>query len=204
MSNPASHPAPPSPGGYPPAESSYPSPAPAPAERNRLAVPGFILAIFLAPIGLVVSLIALIQASKRGQKGKVLAVFGMIIAALEVVVMVIVVVVVFAVGKKVVTVADPGCTQGKTVILANADLGGGSDPAVVKTKLQTLVTGLDGAASQAQHDNVRSAMKELSADYKALLDDLDAGTAPSAGSQDKLTKDAAAIDSLCTIGTSGQ
>lgn len=101
--------------------------------------------------------------------------------------------------KNITTIADPGCTKGKDVILADADLGGGTDPTVMKTKLQSLISGLDKAAAAAEHDDVKAAMTALSADYTALLKGLNTGQMP-ADLTTKVSTDANKIDELCTLG----
>jgi hypothetical protein len=97
---------------------------------------------------------------------------------------------------------DPGCVQGKTVVLANADLGGGTDLTVVRSKLGTLIDGLDKAAAVSQHDQVREAMTNLRNDYKSLLDSLAAGQGVSSSIDSQIGSDANMIDTLCTIGGS--
>jgi hypothetical protein len=105
------------------------------------------------------------------------------------------------VGNKVSTLTDPGCTTGKAAILDNASKISGSDPAGVKSGIQATVDGLTSAASQAKHDNVRSAMTALRDDYQKLIDAINNGTQPDPSLQDKITADANAIDALCTVGS---
>jgi hypothetical protein len=181
----------------PSGDPSLPSPPPT-QTTNGLAIAGFILAFLLAPVGLILSVIGLIQAGKRQQKGKVLAVFGIVISLL---IMGGVTVAVVAAGKKVATLADPGCTTGKSAILDNAaKAADGANPATMKAGLQATIDGLNSAAAKAKHDDVRDAMKVLAVDYNQLLQAVNSGVAPDAGLSEKLTADANKIDSLCSIG----
>jgi hypothetical protein len=180
--------------GAPVPPAGYAPSAPAPG-RNGLAIAGFIFAFLFAPIGFILSLIGLIQAGARHQKGKVLASLGLVISLL---IMGGVTAVFFTVGKNVLTVADPGCVAGKTVIMSAANLP--NDPAALKTQLQTMVTGLNAAAAASQHDNVRTALKALSDDYAQLGKAIDSGNQPPADLETKVTDHANAIDALCTLG----
>lgn len=189
-------------GGYP--NSGYPAPGqptgPAPEQgTSGLAIAGLILAFLAAPIGFILSLVALFQTGKGRKKGRGLAVAGLIVSVLEIVVTVIVVVAAVAtVGKNVATVVDPGCTSGKDVIMSTASMS--SDPDQVKSQLQKTIDGLHAASAKAKHNDVRDAMNALADDYSQLLQSVDTGTQPAAGLDAKLTADANKIDELCTIG----
>jgi hypothetical protein len=190
------------PAGYP-APGGYPTAAPAQQGTNGLAVAGLILAFLVAPIGFILSLIAMIQTSRRRQKGRGLAIAGLVISLLAMASGAVAIAVVAAtVGKNITTVADPGCTAGKDVIMNTASMP--SDPASVKAQLQTAVDGLNAAAAKAEHDNVRNAMKALAGDYNQLVQALNTGTAPPADLEQKVATDAEQIDSLCTIGGAGK
>src|SRR5256885_6295990 len=100
--------------GYPPAPPPPPGPPPQNQGTNGLAIAGFILAFLFAPLGFILSLIGAITAGKRGQKGKGLAISGIVLSL------------VFMVGGVAVialaansTKLDPGCTTGKQAILDN-------------------------------------------------------------------------------------
>jgi hypothetical protein len=193
------------PGAPPPA--GYPAPAPAPQQgTNGLAIAGLILAFLFAPIGFILSIVGLVQARKRGQRGRGLAIGGIVVSVLAMIVFGAMVaagaIFVSTVGKNVATVVDPGCTAGKDVIMNSASMP--SDPAAVKVQLQTAVDGLNGAAAKAKHDNVRNAMKALADDYNQLVQALNTGTAPPADVEQKVATDAQQIDSLCTIGAAGK
>jgi len=117
-----------------------------------VAIAGFILAFLIAPIGLILSIIGLITASRSGQKGKGLAIGGIVVALL---LNIGGIAIVATVGNKVSTLVDPGCTTGKAAIMGNANkISDGSDPAEVKSAFQATIDGLTSAASQAKHDNV--------------------------------------------------
>jgi hypothetical protein len=186
--------------GYPNAGAPGPfAPGPAPDQgTNGLSIAGLVLAFFLAPIGLILSIIGLIQARRRKQRGTILAVLGIVVSLAEIAVGVVVAVVLV---NNVSTVIDPGCVKAKEVLLANGDLGGESaDLNAVKAKIATVTTGLDAAITTAKHDNVRTTVKALRADYGQLQAAVTQQKEPAAGFQEKLTADANALDAICTIG----
>ena len=167
-------------------QQGYPA-APPQQSTSGLAIAGFILAILIAPLGFILSLIAVFKTGKGRRKGRGLAIAGIIISVL-IIAGVSSLVAVIANS----TVADPGCTAGKTAIL-----NGASNPDA--KSLQTTIDGLNAAAAKAKHDNVRSSMKALADVYTQLLNATQTGNVP-AGIQDKVTADATTIDSLCSIG----
>ncbi len=187
---------PPPSGDYYPPPGSFPPAAP-PQTRNGLAIAGFVLAFLVAPIGLVLCVIALILAGRNRQKGRVLAGFGIVISLA---IMAIGITAAVLLGRNITTVADPGCVQGKSAILAVTSPS--SDPATLKTQLQTVIDKLGTAASHAKHDTVRSAMSSMRDDYLAVQKALDTGVPPGAALAGKIATDAKAIDDLCTIGGS--
>lgn len=77
------------PQGMPPAGAGYgygyDGGYPAPQRYNGVAVAGFILSFFIALAGLICSIIGLKQAKERGEKGRGLAIAGIIISALSIV-----------------------------------------------------------------------------------------------------------------------
>ncbi|NJC67122.1 hypothetical protein HC028_21835 [Planosporangium flavigriseum] len=174
--------------------------APAPEQGiSGLAIAGLILAFLMAPVGLVLSVIALFQTGKGRKGGRGLAVAGVIVSVLAMAISAAAVVFALAtVGKNVATVADPGCTAGKDVIINSASMA--SDPASVKTELKKAVDGLTAASAKARHDDVRDAMMALANDYNELLQAINTGNPPPAGLEQKLQSDANRIDELCTLG----
>lgn len=74
----------------------YQPAAPSTDRYNVLAIVGFILAFVVNIAGLVVSIIALSQVKRTGERGRGLALAGIIISALSLVFSVISVIVVFA------------------------------------------------------------------------------------------------------------
>ncbi|MDT5036545.1 MAG: peptidyl-prolyl cis-trans isomerase [Micromonosporaceae bacterium] len=162
---------------------------------NGLSIAGIILAFVAAPIGLVLSIIGLVLAGRRGQKGRGLAIAGIVIS---VVVMAGATAAIAVAGKTVAKLADPGCITGKAAILDNATKISNQD--TMKEGLQATVAGLNSAAGKATHADVRNAMTTLSADYATLLGDIDTGTVPDAALQAKVDTDGKKVDSLCTIG----
>jgi len=172
---------------HPYGQQGYPPPAPPQRGTSGLAIAGLILAFLMAPIGFILSLIAVFKTGRGRSKGRGLAVAGLIVSVL-----------IIAGGTTVAvlvansTVADPGCVDGKAAILNSAS---NVDP----TSLKTTIDELNAAAAKAEHDNVRAAMKALADDYSQMREAMTTGKIP-AGLQEKVTADANAIDVLCTIG----
>jgi uncharacterized protein HemX len=188
----------PEPGTPEPAEPTAPETS---SQRNGLAIAGFILAIVAFPVGLVLSLIALVQTFRRNQKGKVLAVLGTVISLAELTVLVVALgFVVGTVSQNASTLLDPGCTQGKAVILENDQAPETEDPEVLIQQMDELVAGLDEAAAQAKSDEVRAALLALRDDYAELSEDLSEGTMPEPGYMQRVLEHGNAIDELCTLG----
>jgi len=166
-----------------------PPPAPQPPQRGTsgLAVAGLILAFLIAPLGFILSLIAVFKTGAGRAKGRGLAIAGLIVSVL-----------VIAGGIAIVataansTVADPGCSAAKDAIFK-------SQNTVDAASLQTAVDELNAAAAKAKHDNVRAAVKAVAGDYGQLLNAVKTGKVPD-GITTKVTADAATLDSLCTIG----
>jgi len=161
--------------------------APQPQGRSGLAVAGFILAIFVAPIGFVLSLIAIFKTGAGKAKGRGLAVAGVIISL---VIMAGTVIAIAAVANS--TVADPGCTDGKAAIINNS-------ANVDAASLQKTIDELNAAAAKAKHDDVRAAVKAMANDYSQMLAAVKTGKMPP-NLVDQVTKDGEKLDSLCTIG----
>ncbi len=182
----------------PPPVAPFPPVAPPPAAQgtNGLSIAGFILAFIAAPIGFILSIIGVAVAGRRGQKGKGLAIAGIVISVL---IMGAGIAGVVALGDKVETLTDPGCLAGKSAMLDNASKV--NSPDTTKQGLQATIDGLNSAAGKAKHDNVRSAVQAVSADYSELLKDVNSGTAPSQQLSDRLDADASKLDSLCTVST---
>ena len=78
---------------YPPqgAYYGYPYPAPVNQRWNTLCIVGFILSFVFAPAGLVLSVIALIQINKSGEKSKGMSIAGIIIGAVNTILLVMIV-----------------------------------------------------------------------------------------------------------------
>jgi hypothetical protein len=169
-------------------EQSHPAaPAPQPG-TSGLAVAGLIFAFLVAPLGFILSLIAVFKTGAGRRKGRGLAITGLIVSVL-----------IIAGGATVAavvlnsTVADPGCVAGKSAILDNSTT-------VNAKSLQATVDGLKAAVAKAKHDNVRSATSALADDYTQLLKATKTGNVPT-GLEDKITKDGDTFDSLCSIGS---
>ncbi len=63
-------------------QASAPQPVPASTKTNSLAIWGFILAIFLPLIGLILSIVAISQIKKKNEGGKGLAIAGIVIGGI--------------------------------------------------------------------------------------------------------------------------
>jgi hypothetical protein len=179
----------------PPAgQPSYQTPPPAPQQQGTsgLAITGLILAVFIAPLGFILSLIAIFKTGAGKAKGRGLAIAGLIISTLEIVGFVLLVVFVFKTVSNS-KVLDAGCTGGKDAIFK-------SSATADATTVQATIDGLNAAAAKSKHDDVKAATLALAGDYTALLKALKGGDAP-ADLQAKITADAEKFDSLCTITT---
>jgi hypothetical protein len=172
---------PPPPGGYPPPEQKQ--------GFSGLAIAGFILAFIIPLVGFILSLVAIFQTGKGKQRGRGLAIAGVII---PVVLVAGIVGIVIAVSQS--TVADPGCTSGKDAIFK---IGENPTPAT----METVIADLNAAADKAKNDDVRTAMKTLADDYAKMMADAKEGKAPTDATLQKIGADGDAIDNLCTIGS---
>jgi hypothetical protein len=172
-----------------------------PQSTNGLSIAGFILAFLIAPIGFILSIIGLVTAGRRGQKGKGLAIAGIIISLLAMVAGVVLTVTVF---KNAATILDPGCTEGKAVILSDQASNLSSDPETLKKQLGSTVDKLNAAAAKANSDDVRKSLTALASDYDQLVKAIENKEAPPADLQDRVTQHGNALDALCTIGGAEQ
>jgi hypothetical protein len=172
----------------PQGQQAYPAPPP-PAQPgvSGLAIAGLILAFLVAPIGFILSLIAVFKTGAGRAKGRGLAIAGIIISVL---IMAGAVTAGLLVANS--TVADPGCVTGKAAILDNSKTN--------DTKsLQATIDGLHAATAKAKHDDVRAALTALADDYSQILKANQTGKVPE-GIEAKATADGTTFDSLCTIG----
>jgi hypothetical protein len=171
----------------PPGTPGYP-PQPAKQGTSVLAVVGFILAFCGGPLGFILSLIAVFQTGRNRQKGRGLAIAGVVVSL-----------VIMAGGTAAYlalsssTVLDPGCTDGKAAILAY-------DPSADAAGIQTTIDDLNAAADKAKNEDVRAAMKALANDYAEMKKGVETGTIPE-GIVGKVATDAARVDELCTVGS---
>jgi hypothetical protein len=182
----------------PPPAAGFPQvapPSPASQGTNGLSIAGFILAFIAAPIGFILSIIGVAVAGRRGQKGKGLAIAGIVIS---VVIMGAGIAGIVALGGKVETLTDPGCTTGKAAILDNESKV--NNPDTMKEGFQATIDGLNSAVAKAKHDNVRAALQAVLGDYTELQKNLNSGTAPSQDVLNRAQADGDKLDSLCTVG----
>jgi hypothetical protein len=176
-----------------PGQPGYPV-APQPRRTSGLAIAGLILAFLVAPLGFLVSLIAVFRTGAGRAKGRGLAIFGMIVS---VAIMALVITLIVVLSKKIVsinekTAADPGCVAGKSAVL-----NGAKNPSA--DSLKGTIGDLDAAAAKAKISDVRDAMKALADDYNTLLTGAASGNVP-AGLQAKITTDGNQINLLCSYG----
>jgi hypothetical protein len=173
----------------PPAgQPGYEVPPEAPQQRGTsgLAITGFILAFLIAPIGFILSLIAVFKTGAGKAKGRGLAIAGLIIS----------VVIMGGAGAAAAVVAnstqlDPGCSAGKDAVFNNSKANDAAS-------LQATADQLNAAAAKAKHDNVRAAIKKIADDYGQLATGVKTGNLP-ADIEKRTDSDAAEFDSLCSI-----
>ncbi|MFI5908472.1 DUF4190 domain-containing protein [Dactylosporangium sp. NPDC051541] len=165
----------------------YGAPAPGKRRTSGLAVAGLVFAFVGPPVGFILSLIAVFKTGAGKAAGRGLAIAGLVISLL---IMGGAIAAVVTLSNS--TLADPGCTTGKDVILTNA--AGVNDPQA----LQSMIDGLNKAAAEAKHDNVRDAMKALADDYTALQQGVSSGQLPP-DIMTRVTTDAQKIDELCSV-----
>jgi Co/Zn/Cd efflux system component len=160
---------------YGPPQPPYGPPAPpaAPQSTSGLSIAGLILA-FLAPlIGLILSIVALVQIKKTGQKGKGLAIAGIIVSILEMAAIGAIIAVVVAAVPNVTTVADRGCVDGKAAITNNVPSG--ADPAAAKVTFQKAIDEMHAAVAKSKDDDVKAALNAVADDYTQLVQAMDSG-----------------------------
>jgi len=92
-----------------------PKAIPKKSSTSNLSIAGFVLAIFIAPIGLILSIIALNQAKKSKQQGNSLAIAGIVIGSLLTILNVIIVVQIVKNVNQAKAVLSTGQGQNNTV-----------------------------------------------------------------------------------------
>jgi hypothetical protein len=163
---------------------------------SRLAIAGFVLAFLFAPIGLILSAIGVVEASRQRRKGRGWGIAGILIS---IVAMVAAGLVFNSLSEQVLTVSDPGCVKG-IGILTIESAPPSSDRVIVKAHLERLLEGLTSAAALSKRDDVRRAVTAVAEDYDDMLKAVDRDAQPSADLVAKTSKDQAALDSLCSLG----
>lgn len=99
---------------YPPQGYAYPYPMPAYQRWNTMCIIGFILAFVFAPVGVVLSIIAMIQINKSGEKSKGMALAGIIVGAINTVLLVVAIVAMVAFMGAAMDAVEHGYVQGDT------------------------------------------------------------------------------------------
>jgi hypothetical protein len=142
--------------------------------------------VFVAPVGFVLSLIAIFKTGPRRDRGRGLAATGLVVSVL--VMGVLTSAGVWLVNSRLL---DPGCLAGKEAVLKTPET---ADPAA----FQSVIAGLKAAEGKAEHDDVRAAVRSLIDDYTQLVTAMKTGDLPPTLEQ-KMNADAARFDSLCTF-----
>lgn len=158
--------------------SSIFSPLPLQRQSNQMAKVGLVLAFLVWPVGLVLSIMALFRAGKRGGAGMFTGVWGVLVSvALAIATLAVLT------GSPA-AVYDPGCDSAKSAIsgingVLNADLGkldsaGGTsgeqgELTQMVNALQPLQNDLGQADALATHQSVENAIQNADVDAQAFI-----------------------------------
>ena len=201
------------------AQPGYPQPGygmPPQKQSNGLAIAGLILAILVWPVGLILSIIALVKSKGLGGAGKTPAIIGLIISLILGAGTVALV----AVAAKS-TAADPGCISAESSIndltpkltadesKLSADSGNSTatqaDLTTLIADMQSVKTDLDNAEGLATHDSVKAAIGKMDTDLGTFLTGMQAiesGDSSNATQTmnvaNQLGPDGQAVDNLCS------
>ena len=94
-------------------------------------------------------------------------------------------------------VRDPGCTSALRQVFADAASRQDDDPTNLSARLRTLITGMDAAAPQARHPQVRQQIPGFGSQYRQLLRGLTAGTLAPHTVRVRITSEGARITQFC-------
>jgi hypothetical protein len=190
-----------------PAETPYePAATPEPAAgTNTMAIVGLILAFLIPPIGLILSIVALVQLRKNRQAGRGMAIGGLIVSALFTLLGVVLLVTTLlavgkVVGKNAETLVDPGCSAGREALTQFEAASQPADAAALEAQLQKGIDDMRAAAAKSEHDNVRAAMNAVADDFDQLLQAVKKGEQPPAELETKINSDGDKFDELCSLG----
>jgi hypothetical protein len=203
------------PGGPPPYGSGgyYP---PQPERGNGFAIAGIILAILVAPLGLIFSIIGLVKSKTRGGAGKALSIAGIVVSLIVGV----------AGGAGIAklatsTAADAGCISAENAARQMQSTLNSDDSAMTrdqnnsaaeKTDLQHFLTDMQSlqqkwatAETQAHHQSVKTQIAAVISDMNTFTSSLQAIEQGNLSKVDQMTssgnsleKDANTLDSTCT------
>lgn len=168
-------------GGPVPPPGGYGYPMPPQNQKNGFAVAGLVLSI-LPLLGIIFSILGLNRAGKVGGKGRVMAIWGLVLS------------IVFIGGYAAIGVAlknspalDPGCTSAEssfrnmlpTIQTDESKLSAdasGSDQTALQADLtkftgdvQSIKSSLDSSLSQAQHQSVKDKIQAMDTDINTVL-----------------------------------
>lgn len=189
---------------------------------NGFAVAGIILAVLLAPLGLIFAIVGLVKSGARGGDGKVLSIVAIVVSLI---VGVGATAGIVAIGNS--TAADPGCIAAESSARGLDSTLNADDAAISKDQsnaaaektdlkkfgnhLQTFIAQLNAAKAEAQHQSVKDKIGQMSGDLSGMLTGLQAiekGNTSQASKTDsyasKLGSDGTAIDQICApFGSAG-
>lgn len=164
--------------------------------RSGMAIAG-LCTFFVPVVGLVFSIIGMVQTGAGKLRGRGIAVTALI---LSIIASAFWGYGIYKVGSKT-SALDPGCTNGKSAIIDGSkkvEADGAADPATVKADIQSIVTNLNAAIGKSHRSDVKSAMQNVADDYNSLLDGITTGNLDPSIST-KLQTDLNQVDKLCTI-----
>src|SRR6185437_13163827 len=154
---------------------------------SGLAIAGLILSFLAAPIGLILSLIAIFTTGRNGPtRGRGLAITGVIVSILVLASATALVVTAWHS-----TVGDSACLDGKVALSVSRT----DDP----DSLKVTVDALNKASAEAKHQNVRDALKAVADDYQKILTVQQTGKVPddAGAASDKIASDLDTLNSVC-------
>jgi hypothetical protein len=135
-------------------------------KTNGLAIAGFVLSFFSTVIGLILSIIALVQVKKTGEKGKGLAIAGIIISSVMTVVGVVIAILITTAA---VNIASQTQLYNNAISEVNESVY--SYNRLVDLEVNA-VDKTDQAAFQAAAANDAAKMREVVGDIRAKISDL--------------------------------
>jgi hypothetical protein len=171
-------------------------------ERNGFAIAGFVFGLLgnACALGWVFSIVGLIKA-RRARSGAGFAWAGLLLSTVWVAVgWLYIYPKVFETAKTIQKRTDAGCVAFQDFTqtpLGKKDLSQDKDAKTLMADLQGTVDALRAAAGKSASADTKAALNKLAGDFQALHDAVKTGKQPAASLEQKLTDDAAAIDTAC-------